>query len=106
MLPRLQKIFKGVSPEKLSTVARIYTQYMKELRMDTCWIKAHFFAQAYKETGGRLDVKEGESFNYYWEVIPTKLSAFRTDKGRIYARKWGRAEKNQPKRMLFQKKTR
>ena len=97
MLPRLQKIFKGVSPEKLSTVARVYTQYMKELRMDTCWIKAHFFAQAYKETGGRLDVKEGESFNYYWEVIPTKLSAFRTDKGRIYARKWGRAEKKSTK---------
>lgn len=97
MLPRLQKIFKGVSSEKLSTVARVYTQYMKELRMDTCWIKAHFFAQAYKETGGRLDVKEGESFNYYWEVIPTKLSAFRTDKGRIYARKWGRAEKKSTK---------
>ena len=97
MLPRLQKIFKGVSPEKLSTVARIYTQYMKELRMDTCWIKAHFFAQAYKETGGMLDVKEGESFNYYWEIIPTKLSAFRTDEGRIYARKWGRAEKKSTK---------
>ena len=97
MLPRLQKIFKGVSPEKLSIVARIYTQYMKELRMDTCWIKAHFFAQAYKETGGMLDVKEGESFNYYWEIIPTKLSAFRTDKGRIYARKWGRAEKKSTK---------
>lgn len=70
---------------------------MKELRMDTCWIKAHFFAQAYKETGGMLDVKEGESFNYYWEVIPTKLSAFRTDEGRIYARKWGRAEKKSTK---------
>ena len=97
MLPRLQKIFKGVSPEKLSTVARIYTQYMKELRMDTCWIKAHFFAQAYKETGGMLDVKEGESFNYYWEIIPTKLSAFRTDKGRFYARQWGRAEKKSTK---------
>jgi M23 peptidase domain-containing protein (fragment) len=97
MLPRLQKIFKGVSPEKLSIVARIYTQYMKELRMDTCWIKAHFFAQAYKETGGRLDVKEGESFNYYWEIIPTKLSAFRTDEGRNNARKWGRAEKKSTK---------
>ena len=97
MLPRLQKIFKGVSLEKLSTVARIYTQYMKELRMDTCWIKAHFFAQAYKETGGMLDVKEGESFNYYGEIIPTKLSAFRTDEGRIYARKWGRAEKKSTK---------
>lgn len=70
---------------------------MKELRMDTCWIKAHFFAQAYKETGGMLDVKEGESFNYYWEIIPTKLSAFRTDEGRIYARKWGRAEKKSTK---------
>ena len=97
MFPRLQKIFKGVSPEKLSTVARIYTRYMKALRMDTCWIKAHFFAQAYKETGGMLDVKKGESFNYYWEVIPTKLSAFRTDEGRIYARKWGRAEKKSTK---------
>ena len=97
MLPRLQKIFKGVSSEKLSTVARVYTQYMKELRMDTCWIKAHFFAQAYKETGGRLDVKEGESFNYYWEIIPTKLSAFNTNEGRIYAKKWGRAEKKSTK---------
>ena len=97
MLPRLQKIFKGVSSEKLSTVARIYTRYMKELRMDTCWIKAHFFAQAYKETGGKLDVKKGESFNYYWEIIPTKLSAFRTDKGRFYARQWGRAEKKSTK---------
>ena len=97
MLPRLQKIFKEVSSEKLSTVARIYTRYMKELRMDTCWIKAHFFAQAYKETGGKLDVKKGESFNYYWEIIPTKLSAFRTDEGRNYARKWGRAEKKSTK---------
>ena len=97
MLPRLQKIFKEVSSEKLSTVARIYTRYMKELRMDTCWIKAHFFAQAYKETGGKLDVKKGESFNYYWEIIPTKLSAFRTDKGRFYARQWGRAEKKSTK---------
>ena len=97
MLPRLQKIFKEVSSEKLSTVARIYTRYMKELRMDTCWIKAHFFAQAYKETGGMLDVKKGESFNYYWEIIPTKLSAFRTDKGRFYARQWGRAEKKSTK---------
>ena len=70
---------------------------MKELRMDTCWIKAHFFAQAYKETGGKLDVKKGESFNYYWEIIPTKLSAFRTDKGRFYARQWGRAEKKSTK---------
>ena len=70
---------------------------MKELRMDTCWIKAHFFAQAYKETGGKLDVKKGESFNYYWEIIPTKFSAFRTDEGRNYARKWGRAEKKSTK---------
>ena len=44
-----------------------------------------------------FDVKEGESFNYYWEIIPTKLSAFRTDEGRNNARKWGRAEKKSTK---------
>ena len=97
MLPRLKQVFGKVSPNRLKAVAQAYTEHMKALSMDTCWVKAHFFAQAYKETGGMLDVKKGESFNYYWEVILTKLSAFRTDKGRIYARKWGRAEKKSTK---------
>ena len=59
MLPRLKQVFGKVSPNRLKAVAQAYTEHMKALSMDTCWVKAHFFAQAYKETGGMLDVKEG-----------------------------------------------
>jgi len=51
---------------------------MKELQMDTCWNKAHFFAQAAIETGSKLHIKKGENMDSYteerlYEVFPTRF---------------------------------
>ena len=93
LLARLQQIFK-VERTKLETVARIYTKYMLKLGMDTCWIKAHFFAQVYVETGGKLDIKDGEGFNYYWEALIGTFAAFKSKEGKEKAKLWGRSVKN------------
>lgn len=60
---RLKKIFPNATDENVKIAAETYTTYMKKFQMDTCWIKAHFFAQAYIETGGTLSPKS-EGFNY------------------------------------------
>ena len=67
---------------------------MKELQMDTCWNKAHFFAQAAIETGFKLHIKSGEGFDYYWEDLIKNFGAFQTTEGRKKAKEWGRAERN------------
>lgn len=51
---------------------------MKELHMDTCWNKAHFFAQAAIETGFKLHIKKGENMDSYteerlYEVFPSRF---------------------------------
>ena len=62
---QLVKIFTNTDYAVLEIVAKIYTKYMKELGMDTCWNKAHFFAQAVVESGKELKVSgQGEGFNY------------------------------------------
>lgn len=67
---QLIKIFTKTDIAVLETVAAIYTKYMKELNMDTCWNKAHFFAQAVVESGKELTVSgAGESFNYSAEDL-------------------------------------
>jgi len=62
---RLKKIFPNAPAENVKIAAETYTTYMKKFQMDTCWIKAHFFAQAYIETGGTLSTKEEE---FYYSV--------------------------------------
>lgn len=93
MLPRLKEIFPKVAESKLSVVAETYTKYMRQLGMDSCWNKAHFFAQVAIETGHKLDLKDGESFNYYWEALCGTFGAFKTDEGKKKAKEWGRSEK-------------
>ena len=61
---QLRELFPDVKEDTLKTVADTYTKYMKELQMDTCWNKAHFFAQAAIETGFKLHIKNGENMNY------------------------------------------
>lgn len=90
----LKTIFPQATDEKLKIVAETYTKYMKDLQMNTCWNKAHFFAQAKIESGDALSLKEGENFNYYWEALITKFKAFQTPEGREKAKIWGRAIKN------------
>ena len=91
---QLRELFPKAEEDTLKTVADTYTKYMKELQMDTCWNKAHFFAQAAIETGFKLDIKSGEGFNYYWEDLIEKFGAFQTTEGRKKAKEWGRAERN------------
>ncbi|PWB27972.1 L,D-transpeptidase family protein [Flavobacterium sp. HTF] len=86
----LNQIFPNASPAKLAIVAETYTKYMKDLGMDTCWNKAHLFAQARVESGLSLSLKEGENFNYYYESLSI-FKAFQTKDGKEKAKLWGRS---------------
>ena len=75
---QLRELFPKAEEDTLKTVADTYTKYMKELQMDTCWNKAHFFAQAAIETGSKLHIKKGENMDSYteerlYEVFPTRF---------------------------------
>lgn len=87
----LKKIFKDAEDTTLNTVAEIYNKYMKELGMNTCWNKAHFFGQAFVESSSKLHMKDGENFNWYWESLISTFAAFKTTEGRQKAQDWGRA---------------
>ena len=90
----LKVIFPDASEGDRKIAADTYTKYMKDLGMNTCWNKAHFFAQARVESGTKLKLKEGESFNYYWESLIATFGAFNTKEGRQKAKLWGRAIQN------------
>ncbi|WP_374464518.1 hypothetical protein [Chryseobacterium sp.] len=87
----LKTIFPNATEANRKIVADTYTKYMKDLGMNTCWNKAHFFAQAKIESGDALSLKEGEGFNYYWESLIATFGAFKTKEGREKAKLWGRA---------------
>lgn len=89
----LKDIFAEAKDDDLDAIANIYNKYMNELNMDSCWNKAHFFAQIAVESGDKLRNEAGESFNYYWEDIITKFGAFKSTEGRNKAKEWGRAIK-------------
>ncbi|KAF2081593.1 hypothetical protein [Flavobacterium sharifuzzamanii] len=96
---QLKDIFPNADPTKLEKVASTYTKYMKDLGMDTCWNKAHFFAQAMVEGGKSLELKTGELMNFAVQALPDTFSAFSTT-GKRYgppndlAFKYGRIDKN------------
>ncbi len=88
---QLKQIFPDANSTVLTQVAAAYTKYMKEIGMNTCWNKAHLFAQARIESGTSLHIKDGENFNWYWERLPGTFAAFRTTEGRENAKLWGRS---------------
>lgn len=90
----LKNIFPDATEEKRKIVAETYSKYMKELGMNTCWNKAHFFAQAKVESGDALSLKEGEGFNYYWESLISTFKAFQSKEGKEKAKLWGRSIKD------------
>lgn len=100
----LKTIFPNASESDRKITAATYTKYMKDLGMNTCWNKAHFFAQARVESGTSLTLKKGESLNYSAEDLPVKFSAFRVDPNKKYnaktngpnnlAYKYGRSKQN------------
>ena len=103
----LKTIFPNASETNRKIVAETYTKYMKDLGMNTCWNKAHFFAQAKIESGDALSLKEGEGFNYYWESLIVTFGAFKTKEGRDKAKLWGRAirDRRDPKAVDIPKET-
>ena len=80
---QLRELFPKAEEDTLKTVAYTYTKYMKELQMDTCWNKAHFFAQAAIETGFKLHIKNGENMNYKSEEDLYKKFPSRFFKGKM-----------------------
>ncbi|MCH4829850.1 DUF5675 family protein [Flavobacterium columnare] len=60
----LKQIFTKADDNKLKQIVDTYNKYMKPLNMNTCWNKAHFFAQAAVESGLSFTLKKGESFDY------------------------------------------
>jgi len=65
----LKQIFKDADDVTLSAVASTYNKYMADLGMNTCWVKAHFFAQIRVESGTKLHVKSGEDMNYSADTL-------------------------------------
>ncbi len=59
---RLKEVFHGAKEENINTVAQTYCKYARRFGMDSCWIKAHFFAQVYVES--RLLEGKTESLDY------------------------------------------
>jgi predicted chitinase len=94
----LKTIFPNADATKRKSVADTYNKYMKELGMNTCWNKAHLFAQAMVEGGKSLDLKTGEGMNYAVQALPDNFSAFSTT-GKRYgppnelAFRYGRVDK-------------
>lgn len=85
----LKSIFPDADVRKRQNVANTYNKYMKDLSMNTCWNKAHFFAQARVEAGLGLNMKKGENFNYYYAGLSI-FEAFQTREGKEKAILWGR----------------
>jgi len=65
----LKQVFTDADNETLTTVANTYNKYMAELGMNTCWVKAHFFAQIRVESSTKLHLKSGESMNYSADTL-------------------------------------
>ncbi|MBP5455136.1 MAG: DUF4280 domain-containing protein [Paludibacteraceae bacterium] len=50
--------------KRLTTICETYTRYMECMHMNTCWIKAHYFAQISVESGSSLkSVPEGMNYS-------------------------------------------
>lgn len=100
----LKEIFKDANAATLTSVAAAYNKYMEGLGMNTCWVKAHFFAQIRVESGAGLHVKTGENMNYsadnlYLGTLDKKtgershtFSYFKTHKEEAY--KYGRTKEH------------
>lgn len=60
---RLKKMFVNASSDAIKTVAETYCKYQRRFGMDSCWIKAHFFAQVYVESSSLTGKTESMNFS-------------------------------------------
>lgn len=90
---RLKKFFPNAKKEDIDIVAETYCKYARRFGMDSCWIKAHFFAQVSIETKGLTEFKE--SLNYSANNLYNGTPYFKHFKGNIAeCKKYGRVSKN------------
>lgn len=66
MLVRVKNagIFSSKAEDKLKIICETYCKYMRQLHMDTCWIKAHFFAQIFVESGKDIEAHAEDLSRY------------------------------------------
>ena len=100
----LKQIFTTANDANLQIIVDTYNTHMKALKMNTCWNKAHFFAQAVVESGLSFTLNKGESLNYSaddlylgrWNAKKKKynriFSYFKNHKDEAY--KYGRISEN------------
>ena len=91
MFARLRQVFTKVSAKRLETVAKAYTKHMGKLGMDSCWVKAHFFAQVAIETGYTLNISEDMRYSRarLEDIFPSSIfkGEWKIDK-RTKRRRW------------------
>lgn len=91
LLARLRQVFPKVSAKRLETVAKAYAKHMGKLGMDSCWVKAHFFAQVAIETGYTLNISEDMRYSRsrLEDIFPSSIfkGEWKIDK-RTKRRRW------------------
>jgi predicted chitinase len=80
LVKELKIIFPKATDEKLNTVVNAFNEGADKFGLNSCFQKAHFFAQVLEESGTRLEVSEGESLNYSAENLPVHFKIFRANK--------------------------
>ncbi|MCG8894389.1 LysM peptidoglycan-binding domain-containing protein [Tenacibaculum finnmarkense] len=71
----MKAMFPNASLTDLTAVMNAYNDHMEEFGMNTCYNKAHFFAQAMAETGKKLTFEE--NLNYSAKGIVSEFSRIR-----------------------------
>lgn len=89
---QLKKIFTTATPEHLEEIAAAYTKYMHRMNMATCYDKAHFFAQAFVESGSGLKTNRTENLNYSRAGLIVTFPQFQSEEGRQKAAEIGRPD--------------
>ncbi|MGG5578148.1 PAAR-like protein [Myroides sp. C15-4] len=67
---QLIQLFPGSDAVVLEAIAKAYTDYMAVFEMNTCWNKAHFFAQVFAESGSPLKIRK-ENLDYSALLLET-----------------------------------
>lgn len=60
---RLKEMFPKAKEEDINIIAQTYCDYARRFGMDSCWIKAHFFAQAAVESTGLTEFTENLNYS-------------------------------------------
>ncbi len=98
---QLKAIFNSASDEKIENVRSAFNEAKDKFGLNSCYQKAHFFAQILEESGTSLEVSEGESLDYAAEKLPIHFKVFRANKSlgkksppNDLAYQYGRSSKN------------